>query len=217
MSNRFAEFVSTIKHRGLAKQYYSVEFHYPAIYKAPELQIIPFYVAAVNAPGIELITQTVKDTGLNRRVVVDKDYGNVTTTFYCDSTMVVKAFFDKWLHDTIATNGGKFQYPSEYIVSSMGISHVTAAKNEVYTITLTNAYPIAVSEVSMSHDSNAPLSFSVVWTFDSWSGNVIAQPDVKIPQPGLESVINKVLNEANKFRALATDPTKVNAILGLLR
>lgn len=219
-NSKFSSFVSTIKKMGLAKQYYTVDFQYPPMYAGFDvnlLQMIPFYVAAVNAPGIELATQTVKDTGINRKVVVDKDYGTLTTTFYCDSGMATKKFFDYWIRDIINSQGGKFAYPSQYTVPAMSISHVNAAKDDVYTVALANAYPIAVSEVSMSHDSSAPLAFSVVWTYESWASNQIPQAGVDIPKPGFGDAMNKVLNEVNKFRALATDPTKVNAILGLLR
>lgn len=175
MAASFNSFVSTIKQSGIAKQYYYCEISAPPsmVQQGMLSEMIPFYVMALNLPEFGLITQSIKDNGLTREVAVDKSYGTVTMTFFSDQDMTIKNFFDLWLKSTIVSNGGKFQYPSEYTAATMTLTQMNSSKNASYKVVLNNVYPKAVSDVSLSADSAAPLAFSISWVYESWDSSNI--------------------------------------------
>lgn len=229
---RFNSFASAIKHNGLAKQYFECLITPPNFLQGQTdvIDILSFYVQATNLPEFNAATQTVKDNGLNREVVVDKSYGAVTMMFFGDQNMVIKNFFDVWTRASVESKGGKFAYPDEYTVDSIEIKQFNAAKNESYIVTLNKAYPKIVSEVSLSADARAPLTFSVVWAYESWDAYNIAEdePDTRsttvvgVPQvfdmrAKQKNTIANIYNMMNKVRAIQSDPTKINAILGAMK
>lgn len=229
---RFNQFASAIKKNGLAKQYFECEFQIPNFLLGREetTDILSFYVQATNLPEFNAATQQIKDNGLTREVVVDKTYGAVTMMFFCDQNMTIKNFFDIWGQASVESKGGKFAYPSEYTVDRISIKQYNAAKTESYIVNLNNAYPKIISEAQLSADAKAPLMFSVVWAFESWDAynreeteadnratTIVGTPAIFDTHQKQKNTIANLYNMMGKIRAIQSDPTKINAILGAMK
>ena len=184
MSN-FNQFVSTIKSNGVAKaSHFFCDIIPPQfmIQTASKVRdIIPFYVEGVNMPEISLSTAVVKDYGLNREVVVDKNYGTVTMNFMSDQNMTIKMFFDDWVRAAIMQKGGVFMYPESYTAETLSIYQVDQSKNVAYVIILNNVYPKIVDDVQLNSESRTLLNFRVQFTFESWDSYQFSTFDPSAP------------------------------------
>jgi len=192
-TSSFNQFVSHIKNSGLAKQsHYVVEMIPPPFMATSDLSLvakIPFYCEQTSFPEFALLTQTVKDAGLNREVVYDKAYGNVNMTFICDQEMLIKKFFDTWMEKIVVSKGGVFAYPDDYTVPSLTIGQLSQADNTVYIVELQNVYPKLVNDIQLSAQSRSYSNFIVSFTYSSWSSYSIAIPDALtevVPTQGVQ-------------------------------
>ena len=210
MPAKYTSFVSTLKEKGLAKQYYYCELYPPPILKldADVITAIPFYMVAVNLPALELLTVPVKDNGLTRDVVVDKTYGTVTMTMFSDQNMTIKNFFDAWAAAAIVDNGGIFEYQDNYVSDMLHMAQLNSKKEYSYSLNLKRAYPKYVSDISMSSDSGGPLSFSVTWAYESWvASNVLSPFEPLSKQNTLNRGLQMVLAIQNKIKTVTTAVT----------
>ena len=172
MANNFDQFVSTIKRNGVAKQ----SHYFCAIVPPTDMlqtattvvNLLPFYVENVNLPEVSLLTQPIKDYGVTREAVYDKQYGVVTATFFCDQNMTIKKFFDDWVSGVVIDNGGIFKYPNQYRAETLQIFVVDNSKDKTYTVTLKNVYPKIVDDVNLSSGAKDHLSFRVQFVYESW-------------------------------------------------
>ena len=186
MSN-FNNFVSTIKRNGVARSSHFFCNILPpqSLLGAPATvrDIIPFYVEAVNLPEISLSTQSVKDAGLNREVVVDKNYGTCTMTFHADSNMSVKMFFDEWIRSALVHKGGIFAYPETYTSETMQVYHLDVEKRATYIVNMNNIYPKLVDDIQLSNDGKGLVSFRVQFVYESWDSYQVDANDPNAPLP----------------------------------
>lgn len=170
MTNKFNDFVSEIKTRGLAKQNsFVVEITPPPFLMGDaDIGVIPLFCESVTFPEKALLTSSIKDDGLTREVVYDKAFGQVVMTFICDQQMVIKSFFDDWVSIPIQHDGGFFAYPKTYKSEKIGITQVDAQRKEVYSNYLINAYPKVVNDIMASAQARDFHRFQVVFTYDKW-------------------------------------------------
>lgn len=154
-------------------------------------------------PEFALATDTVVDRGVNREVVYDKSYGNVTMTFTCDQEMLIKKFFDEWVQFAVQDNGGRFTYPDRYIADNIDLYQLNAAKDAAYAVVLKRVYPKVVNDIYVASNATTPSSFSVQFTYESWTSYQIPQEtEVEITvnngkkstAPKKESFLSKLLH-----------------------
>lgn len=200
-----SKFSAAIKRNGVAKA-----SHFFCDITPPRFMIqsasfaketIPFYVQSASVPEIALFTQEVSDSGLTRHVVYDKGYGELTLSFFCDQNMMVKAFFDTWVHSVIKSKYGKFMYPESYYADTLHVYIVDAAKNTTYIVALKNAYPKIVDDIILSADSKAPVSFRVRFVYESWEATQVSQYDPNIALGDSTSNVSRAWDLFNLVRS----------------
>lgn len=208
MSN-FNSFVSTIKRNGVARasNFFCNILPPQSLMGVPATirDIIPFYVDAVNIPEISLSTRSIKDYGLNREVVVDKNYGTCTMTFHADSNMSIKMFFDEWLRSTIVRKGGIFAYPETYTAETLQVYHLDVAKNATYIINMNNVYPKIVDDIQMSNESKGLMTFRVQFVYESWDSY---QVDATDPNIALQAGGDNIRRAWNLIQLIRTGANK---------
>ena len=187
----FEQFLSTVRKGGVAKASHFVCHITPPTFMTgltPIIESIPFYVNGVNFPEFALATTTVKDNGLNREVVYDKMYGEITMSFTCDQAMLIKKFFDDWVKYPVLDKGGKFTYPKRYITDTLHLFQVNAKKEVAYSVILNNVYPKIVDDISASADSGSLATFNVRFVYESWDSHVTeySMKDTKKPSKVME-------------------------------
>jgi hypothetical protein len=164
-------FITEVKNRGVAKQsHYIVQLGMPPFITGSSAvesaTLVPLYCDQAMFPEMALATATIKDYGVNREVVYDKLYGQVTLSFFCDQGMVIKHFFDTWVRHCVASEGGIFRYQQEYTAANMWISQIDEQKSVVYTTVLRNVYPKLVNDVQLAAAGRDVTRFQVVFTYE---------------------------------------------------
>jgi hypothetical protein len=169
----FNNFVSTIRTNSIALQsHFIVDIQPPAfITKGADanlIQMVPFYCEGINLPEQALATRPVSDNGITREVAYEPLFGTVTATFFSDSSMLIKSFFDSWVGAVSMNRTGRLMYPDNYTCSVFNIYCFDRARNMTYMVTLKNAYPKIVDDVQMAANSTAPVSFRVQFVYETW-------------------------------------------------
>lgn len=197
----FDQFISTIKRNGVARasHFFCNILPPPVIAQASQtvLSVIPFYVESTSMPEMTLSTRPVKDAGLNREVVIDKNYGTCTVAFHSDSNMSIKMFFDEWIRASVKYKGGIFAYPETYTAENLTLYHIDVAKNVTYVVNMYNVYPKVVDDVSLSAQDKALITFRVLFVYESWDSFQVDMndPSAAIPaqltaDPDARSTLN---------------------------
>lgn len=166
------EFMAEVRTRGVAaRSHYVVDITPPVslMTSSDIVPVISLFCEQAMLPEFVLPTQSIKDGGINREVVYDKLYGQLSMTFMCDQQMVIKEFFDKWAMLPVKTDGGLFAYPASYIVPSMKIYQIDEAKQKVYGVEVKNVYPKIINDVVLSASDRALTSFQVVFAYETWA------------------------------------------------
>ena len=128
---------------------------------------LSFMCESVSIPGKQITTLDY-DNGTRRPIkiptgIIDDD---VTVTFNLTNNYFVKHGFDTWLA-RIIDEQYLLSYVNEY-ARDVKISQLDESDNEVYTVTLENAYPFQVSAIELSNSSTDAIStVTVTFTCDS--------------------------------------------------
>lgn len=177
------------------------------------LRRLRLYCDTVLIPGINISTVPSRTYGEIREMPYEVLYEPVTMSFYVDSALDVKNFFDVWIHNIQHPESRNMRYFEEYAVD-IEIDIQNKQDNTIYNVVLYEAYPKAVSGIMM--DSNVHDLLKVNVTF------VYKYQRVKQKQPvgGLFSVDSDILptEYVRNFKsfqgAFNSKPEKMNAQTG---
>jgi hypothetical protein len=149
-------------------------------------QQVSLLADATFLPGRRVITGRQQLFGPPEYFPVGVDYGgdNLSITFLVDREMNTKLFFDGWL-DTISTptqsqNPAWFttNYRSNYI-GSIVINQLDESDTVVYSVTVYDAFPIAVNPMQVDNNlTNTVHKLNVTFNYRYWDLNTIA-PNTK--------------------------------------
>lgn len=170
-SSKMLSFVAEIKDRGVAKQAsYFVEFVPPPFLEVSHdiTKLIGLFCEQAVFPEMAFATSMIKDAGLNREVVYDKLYGNMTLTFILDQNMLIKDFFDAWMHGVVANTRGIFEYPKSYTSAYFLIHQVDAQRNIVYTNRMLRVTPKVLNDQITNAQSRDYQRLQVMFSFENW-------------------------------------------------
>ena len=93
------EFTAQLKTKGVASMaHFSVLFNTPASFSSStDLQSLLLYCHSAPLPGLNINTTPNLSYGDNYEVPYEKMYGPAELSFYVDSDLQVKDYFDKWI------------------------------------------------------------------------------------------------------------------------
>jgi hypothetical protein len=173
---RFGDFVAKIRDIGVAKSSrFFIEMPPPPFFvqdvDQDRINIINLFCQSTSLPGMMLRTMSVKDDGLDRQVVIDKNYGETAFEFVADQDMVIKQYFDDWVSKVVVSRGGTFAYSSEYTVDSITINQMNMAMDVVYSAILHDCYPVQVTDLPLSAESNGFHRVQVRFVYRWWESN----------------------------------------------
>ena len=142
----------------------------------------------INIPSRSLTTTEFRTYGLP----VKRPYGSVYTEsqmeFLCTRNMGEKKFFDAWLNYIFNNNSYDMAYYDNYTTDieiyhfDRSVSTASDLSKSTYHITLEEAYPTLVGEVSMNHTATEILKIPITFTYKKYvhadinSGTVTANP-----------------------------------------
>lgn len=112
----------------------------------------------------------------------------VTMTFLLTNDYYIKKYFDMWQEMIIDTSGRHYKafYKQDYCTDVL-IQQLSPSNDVLpgYTIKLTNAYPITVSQVDLSEGSDGMMEVSVTFEYDNFKALSLTD--------GWEDLSNKML------------------------
>lgn len=172
MSKTLQEFISNVK-RGLAKtSHFSVMFNRPlcipaSLFDDITIQKIHLFCEQATLPAMNIVTSPIRTWGEVREMPYDRMFDPVTLTFYVDTDMKVKLFFDKWISSIQGYSSRQFNFYENYIVD-LEVEVFDSGENSKYKVTLVEAYPKTLNAVEMNYNGKDIMRVQVTMAYRYW-------------------------------------------------
>jgi hypothetical protein len=168
----FSEFLSEVKTGGLARNNrFTVSFDGGELIGAitgNDYRKLLLFCDGAQLPGQSLATVPNRTFGEIRETPYDRLYEPVTLSFYCDTQMQVKYYFDNWMDQIYNPATRKFAYYDDYICN-LTIDAKDTQNNTQYRVTMFEAYPKSVSAVQMDAANKDVMKVNVTFQYKSWT------------------------------------------------
>lgn len=123
---------------------------------------------SVTLPGRNLGTYEYRQNSAPFRLPYTSNYDPANFSFYADSTMDTRDFFDVWQSAVVNLSTNTLNFPSDYVSDVTIVTMDTAGKDQ-YSVTLFDAYPVSIGEVSFDYTSqDTPALITVGLEYKYW-------------------------------------------------
>jgi len=155
MANNLNNFISKLKSDGVARtNRFTVILNTPtSIIGTYDIQSMLMYCAQANLPGINMSSNPARIFGETFEFPYEKIYAPLTLTFYVDTNMEIKKFFDEWYSAIQDPYTREFGYYKDY-TTNIQIFVQNVKNNDVYSLNLFEAYPKTVNDIQLDYSSN---------------------------------------------------------------
>ena len=133
-------------------------------------QQVNLHCNTVSMPGHDLQAQDMQHgSAPGRQIVTSHDYaGTINASFYLDSHMRERHFFEMWQKMAVSTTTHKANYYNDYI-GSMEIFQLDTNNEITYGIKATEVYPSTIGGIEYSYDSaNQVATQAVSFEYRQW-------------------------------------------------
>ena len=133
-------------------------------------QQVNLHCNTVSMPGHDLQAQDMQHgSAPGRQIVTSHDYaGTINASFYLDSHMRERHFFEMWQKMAVSTTTHKANYYNDYI-GSMEIYQLDVNNEVTYGIKATEVYPSTIGGIEYSYDSaNQVATQAVSFEYRQW-------------------------------------------------
>ena len=170
------DFIATVKTQGMMRSNRYTVTMGDVVNDPDNLRQIMMYCSDVQLPGVNISTAQLRTYGELREVPYEKLFGDITLTFYVDSNMNVKNYFDRWMGLIQDPNTRAFNYYTNYI-AQMVINVEDYSNNAQYDINLYECYPKQIGQIQMGYDQKDVMKLQVTmqykyWTSTSYTANM---------------------------------------------
>lgn len=201
MSTKLNEFIAQVKNYGMARNNrFSVIMNPPAtITRFSGLRQILLYCDQIQLPGLNLATTQNRSYGEFREVPYEKLYGDIQMSFYVDTNLYVKTFFDEWMASIQDPYTRTFEYYNRYI-TDMEIRVEDLQNSSVYIVTAYECYPKTVSPIQMDYANKDVMKLQVTMQYKYWRSE---SNNVELTEQNIERnelVPESYYNNFNQFQ-----------------
>ena len=126
----------------------------------------------ITMPGHDLEQQTQRFASEPATEIVTshKFAGNISATFYLDSNLDTKHWFDKWLEMTFNPITHKAKYYDDYKDGYMDIYQLGADGKRTYGVRCEEVYPATISGIEYSYESTDMIQLlSIEFAYRKWT------------------------------------------------
>ena len=171
--------ISSIKKEGLARNNrYRIELNKPASLANNDtffnMEKIQMYCEQVNIPGLNVNTFGTRSYGETREAPYEFNYDPINLTFYSDTGMNIKYFFDSWIKSIQRGNSRTYNYYNDY-TCPMKIIVQNIDDEEIYKVTLHEVFPKITMPILLDYGSKDVMKVSVTLEYKYWD---VSFPDV---------------------------------------
>ena len=204
MSQKLNDFISQVKTYGMARtNRYSVVMTPPvSVTGFSGLREILLYCDAIQIPGINLSTTQNRTFGEFREVPYEKLYGDIQMSFYVDTNLYVKTYFDSWFNSIQNPDTRTFEYYNRYI-TDMEIQIEDLQNSSVYMVTAYECYPKTISPIQMDYAGKDIMKMQVTMQYKYWRSESNGQTLTPKPQQSTSRdymVPESYYNDFNKYQ-----------------
>lgn len=170
--NTIKNFISQVKQRGTARvNRYRVRLPFAS----PDyINMTELYCESVTLPGMSNNTNPYIITGEAIDFPTSRVFEPVSMTFYVDSKLSIKTWFDAWVRAAIDDRTKAVNYYNQYADRTVEIDVLDATDTPVYKCTLIEAWPKTVGDVTLSAVDNSVMRLNVTFVYRTWSYQVLS-------------------------------------------
>ena len=206
MSKTLQDFIGNVK-RGLAKtSHFAVSFNRPlcipaGLFDDSIIQKIHLFCEQASLPAMNVVTSPIRTWGEVREMPYDRMFDPIPLTFYVDTDMKVKLFFDKWISSIQSHSSRKFNFYENYVVD-LDIEVFDSAENSKYKVTLVEAYPKTLNAIEMNYGGKDVMRVQVTMAYRNWyttemSNNYSGSEDISLDSLDARAVYSKISSITN--------------------
>jgi hypothetical protein len=160
-------FITAIKTGGLAKpSKYEVVIGKPAVVESLKYKEdnnwrkMLLFCEQATLPGVNYTTTQSRTFGEFREMPYERIFDPLQLSFYCDSEMWIKGFFDEWMANIQNSKTREFSYYDKYTVP-ITITTVNNEGRNTYGIKLFECYPKTITAVQLDYGAKDVMKLSV--------------------------------------------------------
>jgi hypothetical protein len=160
-------FITAIKTGGLAKpSKYEVVIGKPAVVESLKYKEdnnwrkMLLFCEQATLPGVNYTTTQSRTFGEFREMPYERIFDPLQLSFYCDSDMWIKGFFDEWMANIQNSKTREFSYYDKYTVP-ITITTVNNEGRNTYGIKLFECYPKTITAVQLDYGAKDVMKLSV--------------------------------------------------------
>lgn len=167
-----SSFIQQVKSTGLAKSSkYLVTFIKPAVvtssFSTTKVEKLCLFCDQIQIPGISIASTPNRSYGELREAPYEKMFEPVNLSFYVDSNLDIKNFFDSWVNGMQDPVTRQWAFYRDYI-ADINIAVYNEENNQVYSITLYEAYPKNVSAIQLDYAAKDVMKLQVTLNYKYW-------------------------------------------------
>jgi hypothetical protein len=159
------EFIASVKNNGLARSNrYAVLFGNIPWVESALLKNTVMFCDQVQLPGTNFNTAEMRTYGEVRKAPYERLYEDINMSFYVDTDMSVKLFFDYWMNQIQNPVTRNFNYYENY-TSDIVLEIQDIKNNTRYNMKLFEAFPKSIGAVQMDYNSKDIMKLSVNFAY----------------------------------------------------
>lgn len=168
-------FRAAVLYNGLAKtNRFEVEINAPNTSFLSD-KLVSLYCESAILPQVNIATRQYKIYGPSEQRPKSIEYGGegVSMTFYVDRSMVVKNYFDRWVHQVITPGSFNVQYAENYM-RDIVIKQIDDDGLANYRVKLIGAYPRSINMMEVNNSAlNQTHRLTVIFAYRYWETETI--------------------------------------------
>jgi len=160
------DFISTVKNSGMMRtSRYSVIFP-----NAGTDNLVGLYCDQFTLPGLNINTQPCLTYGETREMPYQRLYNNINISFYVDTDMKVKKFFDDWMIQIQNPMNRTFSYYNDYTLD-VTVNVEDLENNTKYSMMLHECYPKTIQDIQLDYNSKDIMKMTVTMAYRYWESS----------------------------------------------
>ena len=139
-----------------------------------QLRNLLLYCDNIVLPGLSINTTPIRIFGEERQTPTEFSYESINVSFYVDSEMHIKEFFDNWIKKIQYGRERTFAYYDSYI-SDVKILIQDVKDNSRYQITLYECYPKTIFPIQLDYGNKDVMKLNVNLQYKYWEHSIISE------------------------------------------
>ena len=147
-------------------------------------ELASLYVEQASIPNLSINTKSLRIFGPAYQRPMSSEYGGegISMTFHVDQKMMIRRFFEDWMHQIVDPVKFTVNYQENYITDLL-IKQLDEQDNVVYEVKLIEAFPRSINLMELNNSSsNQTHRLNVLFAYRYWYNTAIERTN-PVPLP----------------------------------